>query len=86
MFKFIRYFIYGWRDYPVMMEWRNDLFTDKEIKDMEKEDAKRGISPVNTRFEYALMTARVHYSHRDRYGRKCRKFEGDCERCNAKHC
>lgn len=86
MYKFIRYFIMGWKNYPSMMAWRKAHFTDEQIKEMEKEDARRGIAPVNSRFDYALMSAKVHYNHRDRYGRKCRKYNGDCERCNAKHC
>lgn len=83
MFKFIRYFFIGWMDFPVFDAWKKALFTDAQLKEMKKTDAKRGIAPVNTRFEYALSTAKVHYRHRDRYGSKC---TGDCEKCKAKHC
>lgn len=86
MIKFIRYFLIGWMQYPQFNAWRKAHFTDVQLKEMEKEDAKRGIAPVNTRFEYALSTAKVHYRHRDRYGRKCKKYKGNCSKCKAKHC
>lgn len=86
MFKFIRYFFIGWMDFPAFDAWKKALFTDAQLKEMEKSDAKRGIAPGNTRFAYALSTAKVHYRHRDRYGRKCKKNNGNCEKCNAKHC
>ena len=76
----------GWVNYPAFDSWRKTHFTEAQRKEMEKSDAEKGIAPVNTRLEYALSTAKVHYAHRDRYGRKCRKYNGDCKRCNAKHC
>lgn len=80
MFKFIRYFIMEWRYYPMLM-----AFWDSRPK-LQSELKEKGEWFPKSRFDYALKTAKVHYKHRDRYGRKCRKFAGNCERCNAKHC
>lgn len=89
MFKFIRYFIMGWRTYPHFMGWLECFKskTPEEYKQMCELDRARGVEPeFKSRFDYALRTARSHYAHRDKYGRKCRKYGGDCDRCNAKHC
>ena len=85
MYKFIRYFINAWVNYPSFIAFCN-RFSDEQKKAMEAEDAKRGIKPYRSRFDYAYKNAKIHYSHRDRYGRKCKKYKGDCEMCNAKHC
>lgn len=76
----------GWGQYPQHKHFCNTHFTVEQMKEMAEEDAKRGIKQPRNRFEYALMIAKCHYAHRDRYSKKCLKFHGDCEKCNAKHC
>ena len=85
MIKFIKYFFLAWKEYPHLKAFMG-RFTPEQIKEMEKMDEKRGIKPYKNRFDYALRSAKIHYAHRDRYGSKCKKYHGDCERCNAKHC
>lgn len=86
MYKFIRCFLNAWVTYPQHCEFCNNHFTAEQMKTMVESDAERGIKQPRNRFEYALMIAKIHYAHRDRYGKKCLKFNGDCEKCNAKHC
>ena len=86
MYKFIRHFIAGWLNYPHLMAWTKRHFTSEQRRKMEQSDRERGIKPYKNRFGYAYRLAKVYYAHRDRYGRKCRKYNGDCERCSAKHC
>lgn len=86
MYRFIRHFIYEWSNYPQMIAWRNAHFTDEQIKEMEKKDLKRGIKPYKNRFDYAFRNSKIYYLHRDRYGRKCKKYGGNCDICDAKHC
>ena len=89
MFKFIRYFIMAWREYPCFMRFMEGLKENspEAYKQMYEEDRARGVEPeYKSRFDYALRNAKIHYAHRDRFGRKCRKYGGNCENCNAKHC
>lgn len=89
MIRFIRYFIMEWRNYPHYEAFRENLSTKcpEEYAKMYKSDIARGINPeYKSRFDFALRNALVHYAHRDRYGRKCREFGGNCEICTAKHC
>lgn len=88
MYKFIRYFIMGWQEYPSFKHFCDYHFgvaRTEAVNQMDK-DPERARKMCNSRFWYAIETAKVYYKHRDRYGRKCRKFGGDCEKCNAKHC
>ena len=89
MFKFIRYFIMEWRNYQHYMRYREHLKTNnpEAYEKMCESDRARGIEPeYKSRFDFALRNAKIHYAHRDRYGRKCRKAGGNCENCTAKHC
>lgn len=89
MFKFIRYFITAWTQYPHFMGFAEHMKRNnpEEYTKMCEADKERGIDPeYKSRLDFAVRNARIHYAHRDRYGRKCRKFAGDCERCTAKHC
>lgn len=89
MFKFIQYFIMQWKYYPQYMFFVEKLKENspEEYEKMCESDRVRGVDPeYKSRFDFAWRNAKIHYAHRDRYGRKCRKYGGDCERCNAKHC
>lgn len=86
MIKFIRHFINEWFNYPSFVAWSKAHFTEEQLREMERTDAQRGIKPIRNRFDYAWKNAKIHYAHRDRYGRKCKKNGGDCNKCNAKHC
>jgi len=78
--KFIKYFIYQWLDYPIFKAYWDRLpKRRKEIED------KGEWFPKN-RFDYAWTLTKIRYKHRDQYGHKCKKYNGDCEKCNAKHC
>lgn len=88
MYKFIRYFVNQWRAYPQFRQFCTeyigmDKFEELAGKDRDPEKSRR---MLNSRFCYAYENAKIYYAHRDRYGRKCRKFAGNCEICNAKHC
>lgn len=85
MIKFIRNLIASWRGYPDYIIFLS-RFSDEQKKHMEALDAKSGIKPYKNRFDYAYRNAKIYHAHRDRYGRKCRKYKGDCVKCNAKHC
>ena len=86
--KFIKYFICEWFNYPCYKDYKADLKkrNPKEFRKMEAEDRKKGIKPYKNRFDFAFRIAKIKYAHRDRYGRKCRKYGFDCDKCNAKHC
>lgn len=88
MIKFIKYFVYEWRKYPRFNAYRKCLKkkSPKAYAEMEGADAERGIKPYKNRLDYAWRNAKIRWSHRDRYGRKCRKHGGNCEKCNARHC
>ena len=80
MIKFIRYLISGWQSYPSYQAyWSNK----QELLARLIEDGEW--TPKN-RLDFAWRHARAKWRHRDRYGRKCRKANGDCDKCNAKHC
>lgn len=55
-------------------------------EEIRKQFEDAGDEWYKNRFDYAWKNTVLWWRHRDRYGRKCRKFHGDCERCNAKHC
>ena len=57
MIKFMRNFIKGWRGYPDFMIFCN-RFTPKQLREMERRDALRGIKPIRNRFDYALRNAK----------------------------
>ena len=80
MFKFILFFIQEWKGYTnfqAFWEKRQDTYT--KLNNREER-------PYKGRFDYALTNAKIFYKHRDRYGRKCQKANGDCSKCRAKHC
>ena len=80
MFTFIKYFFNNLFFYP-----HYKAYWDESPKMLENFINKGEWVPKN-RFDFAWTLAKLHYAHRDRYGRKCKKYNGDCEKCNAKHC
>ena len=86
MFRFIKYFVYEWRNYPWHKAWCDD-YKNREpdtFRKMEQSDLKRGIKPYKNRFDFAFRNAKIKTLHCDVYGRKCRKFGGNCDICNSK--
>ena len=75
MIKWLIYFFQAWRGFPAF----KSFCEAQGVAEQMKKDYKG-------RFDYAKKNAKTHYAHRDKYGRKCRKHGGDCEKCNAKHC
>lgn len=86
--KFIRFFINGWKQYPSFSNYFNNILGKEKteaIINMD-ENPEKSRRMLRSRLYYAFENARIYYRHRDRYGRKCRKMQGDCERCDARHC
>ena len=79
IYRFIRLFIFYWRDYPAQIEFMNAhpklLKIAQDNGDYEKF--------YKTRPRFAWKLARIWWGHRDRGSRKC---TGDCENCTAEHC
>lgn len=84
--RFARYFYCSWKNYPCYMCFAQKHFSKEQREEMEQSDRECGIEPYKGRFDYAWRSAKSFWAHRDRYGRKCRKFNADCKRCDAKHC
>lgn len=88
MFRFLRYFALRWYDYDSYRWFCDEHLGEEKFEEIMKreKDPVRARRMHNSRFWYALEGVRVMWRHRDRYGRKCRKYSGDCMVCNAKHC
>ena len=69
MLKFIRYFIYEWRNYPLFFGYAAQIKANnpKLYAEMEASDRKKGIKPYKSRFDFALRNAKIRYNHRNDY-------------------
>lgn len=77
MIRFIKYFMYHWRDYT-FFRW---FWSERQ--EQYNELIKNGEYHYKNRFDFALRNALVEWKHRDRFSKRC---TGDCENCKLKHC
>jgi hypothetical protein len=54
----------------------------EEFAKMEQSDKEKGIKPYKNRLDFAFRNAKIRCSYCDRYGKKCRKFGGNCDICS----
>ena len=66
MFRFIKYFIGAWKDYPSFLSFSRELEKKNpgKLKKMEKADLKCGIKPYSGRFDFAIRNAKIKYRHK----------------------